>query len=208
MARANGHSRSLTSVLGANCKQIRKDLGLTQDALAAYAYASGLRWNAAKVANFEAGRWTPTFADVLLLGVALERARPFAAIAAIGNPDPPTRVHREVRLADLLNADDEAVALKPGVVLTGAELTKIARGKPFPLRDSTTPPQPALAEQRLARALGIEHIQLVEMSQQLWGMTFTAERNRRAGAGNQQRKGRISRELRAELEKALTDGRT
>jgi hypothetical protein len=41
----------------------------------------------------------------------------------------------------------------------------------------------------------------------LWHGTFSEERDRRAGPdATQQKKGRISRELRTELEKALTDG--
>jgi hypothetical protein len=42
----------------------------------------------------------------------------------------------------------------------------------------------------------------------LWnGRTFGEERNQRAGPdANQQKKGRTTRELRAELEKALADG--
>jgi hypothetical protein len=45
------------------------------------------------------------------------------------------------------------------------------------------------------------------VSFQLWQGTFTEERDRRAGPdANQQKRGRISRDLRAELEKALADG--
>jgi hypothetical protein len=45
------------------------------------------------------------------------------------------------------------------------------------------------------------------VSFQLWKSAFTEERNRRAGPdANPQKRGRISRELRAELEKELADG--
>jgi hypothetical protein len=45
------------------------------------------------------------------------------------------------------------------------------------------------------------------VSFQLWHSTFSDERDQRAGPdANQQKRGRISRELRAELEKALSDG--
>ena len=41
----------------------------------------------------------------------------------------------------------------------------------------------------------------------LWKRTFVAERDRRAGPdANAQRKGQISRQLKAQLEKALSDG--
>lgn len=61
-----------------------------------------------------------------------------------------------------------------------------------------------LSEQRLARDLGISSTRLANLSLRLWHGTFSEERDRRAGPdANQQKKGRISRELRAELEKAL-----
>jgi hypothetical protein len=64
-----------------------------------------------------------------------------------------------------------------------------------------------LTEHRLAQRLGIDRILLAGASFQLWQSTFSEERDRRAGPdANQQKRGRVSRELRAELEKALADG--
>jgi transcriptional regulator with XRE-family HTH domain len=64
-----------------------------------------------------------------------------------------------------------------------------------------------LTEDRLARRLRIKPAELAAASFRLWQSTFSEERDRRAGPqANQQKKGRISRELRAELEKALADG--
>lgn len=64
-----------------------------------------------------------------------------------------------------------------------------------------------LAEQRLARQLEIKPAELAASSFRLWKRTFTEERDRRAGAdANQQKKGRISREMRTELEGALAHG--
>jgi hypothetical protein len=92
-------------------------------------------------------------------------------------------------------------------VLSAAELAEIGRGKAFPLLDTAASPAPAPAEQRLARTLGIDSARLADVSSQLWGSTFGEERDRRTGVGaNQQKKGRISRELRADLEKAITNG--
>jgi hypothetical protein len=202
MTRANGQSRSLTSALGANCRRIRTEqLGVTQDTLADYARASGLQWNAAKVANFEAGRWTPAFADVLALGIALERVRAFVGMLPGRSA---ARTH-EITLADLL-ASDVPVTLKPGVMLTGAELADIGRGV-FPLPETSALSSPTLAEQRMARALGIDPAQLTKVSERLWGTVLTTERDRRAGTGaNQQKRARVTRALRVELEKAITNG--
>lgn len=65
-----------------------------------------------------------------------------------------------------------------------------------------------LTEDRLAQRLNISRDRLAAASFRLWkGRTFGEERDRRAGPdANQQKKGRITRELRAEIEKALADG--
>lgn len=65
-----------------------------------------------------------------------------------------------------------------------------------------------LTEDRLAQRLNISRDRLAAVSFRLWdGRTFGQERDRRAGSdANQQKKGRIARALRAELERALADG--
>jgi transcriptional regulator with XRE-family HTH domain len=64
-----------------------------------------------------------------------------------------------------------------------------------------------LAEDRLAQRLKISRDRLAALSFRLWQHTFSEERDRRAGPdANQQKRGRISRDLRAEIEEALADG--
>lgn len=59
-----------------------------------------------------------------------------------------------------------------------------------------------VTDKRMARQLGMSVEDFMVQSIRLWGRTFTDERDKRAGAGsNQQKKGRIAREMRAELEK-------
>jgi hypothetical protein len=63
-----------------------------------------------------------------------------------------------------------------------------------------------LTEERIASGLGISTNQLCDMSLQLWNTTFAAERDRIAGPdANAQRKGQVTRQLKAQLEEALTD---
>jgi hypothetical protein len=65
-----------------------------------------------------------------------------------------------------------------------------------------------LTEDRIAQRLEISRDRMAAVSFRLWqGRTFGEERDRRAGPGaNQQKKGRITRDLRGELEEALADG--
>jgi transcriptional regulator with XRE-family HTH domain len=64
----------LAKLIGANCKQLRTSIGVTQDVLAVYACNYGLRWDAAKVGRFESGSVAPTFATVLAVTLALQAA--------------------------------------------------------------------------------------------------------------------------------------
>jgi hypothetical protein len=64
-----------------------------------------------------------------------------------------------------------------------------------------------LTEERIASGLGISTDQLCDVSLRLWKTTFSAERDRIAGPdANAQRKGQVTRQLKAELVKAITDG--
>jgi transcriptional regulator with XRE-family HTH domain len=64
-----------------------------------------------------------------------------------------------------------------------------------------------LTEQRLAKRLKVSDAELASVSFRLWNGTFSEERDRRAGPdANPQKRGRVTRELRAELEKAIADG--
>jgi transcriptional regulator with XRE-family HTH domain len=219
-------SPSLALVVGANCKRIRSDAGVTQDGLARCAREVGLRWNAAKVGDFEAGRSAPTFATVLAVTLALQMASERAANMRamhdliIGQlrgektphqADPPTRV----TLADLVGSE-RSIAVTDELDVPAAAVADVCRGRtwmeagPKQTIDrsaGTLARHEGLSEHRLAKNLGITADRLADVSFQLWQSTFSDERDQRAGPdANQQKRGRISRELRAELEKALADG--
>ena len=62
-------------------------------------------------------------------------------------------------------------------------------------------------ESLLARDLGIDRETLIAAMAAQWRKSYSAERDQRAGAGaNAQKKGRVARELKAEL-KAVLDGK-
>lgn len=200
----------LAKVVGANCKRLRISIGITQDGLAQYARSLGLRWTASKVGDFEAGRSAPTLATVLIVGDALAWAASQASfeidIGYSDQPAPPT----EVTLADLLDAGDGLIALSDGHTVRAVDLVAVARGRGFESWDGAVEPpmrQPGMTEKRIARSLNVSDLAFAEASFLLWHKTFSEERDQRAGTeANQQRKGRISREMRSELEKALFNG--
>jgi transcriptional regulator with XRE-family HTH domain len=96
--------------------------GVTQDELARCARDLGLRWNASKVGDFEAGRSAPTFATVLTASLALEHAAQEAAEARDEISE------RQVTLADLV-ASDGWVALTDELRFRAQEVADVCRGK-------------------------------------------------------------------------------
>lgn len=205
-------SESVAAVVGRNCRRLRTGAGLTQDELARHAKRVGLRWTAASVGDFESGRSSPAFGTVLCVGLALQ--------AATG---------RNVTLADLL-AGNTPVALSPSLEVAAHVLADVCRGEPYRLEPATWRPttrpfrasevnalvagdadkllaRSGLAEQRLARQLGVSPTWLAAASSTLWQRTFSEERDHRSGPeANSQKRGRVSRILRTELQEALAHG--
>jgi transcriptional regulator with XRE-family HTH domain len=219
----------LAEIVGRNYQRIRTTAGLSQNELARYGRDVGLRWNAAKVGDFEAGRSSPTFATILSALWALQAAINHRAArrAAAGVTEP--LAIAEVRLADLLQGagfvavndalDIPAVILQevcsgeapdldqiqnrplgsPSAALIHTEATELQQEILAVLRRS------GLTEDRLVKRLAIEPARLADASFRLWRKTFSEECDHRAGPdANQQKRGRVSRELRAELEKELS----
>lgn len=210
----------LAHVAGRNCKDIRNRIGVTQDDLARHARNVGLRWTASKVGDFEAGRSAPTFATVLAVTFALHQAaEQRGAESAVG----------AVTLADLLAGDDR-VALTDGIAVSADLIADVCRGRPAKLYQGTWHPlmrgvssrhldallsgdaavlleRSGLTEVRIAQRLNISTKLLASASSRLWNRTFSEERDQRAGVGaNRQKRAQVSRALRVELEKALSDG--
>ena len=62
------------------------------------------------------------------------------------------------------------------------------------------------AEERVRKSIGISSMLLAHISASLWGNTFSAERDRRAGEGaNAQKRGQITRAMRQELEREIRE---
>jgi transcriptional regulator with XRE-family HTH domain len=222
-------TNSLAEVIGRNVKQMRRRIGATQDDLARYARDVGLRWTASTVGDFEAGRSAPTFATVIAVSTALERAVLDVAKQRDGEPD------LAVTLAELVSdsgvIDGEGfVALNDSLDVAPKLLQELCRGAVAVLPTGTwharlrshsardvqamldrdvqnMAKRSGLTEHRLAQRIGVSPNRLAVASFRLWKRTFSEERDRRAGPGaNQQKRGQVSRTLRAELEKALADG--
>lgn len=217
----------LAVVVGANCKRWRKQLGLTQDKFAEFARMVGLRWTASAVGDFEAGRSSPSLATVIAVGIALQfafaRTEEFNSVAS---DDDDGKVlmqfaHLEApTLADLFRTDADWVDVNGVLRPPGEDLSKLFLGGIANYGGNTAEERAALyemveegrkfqaelatragvTEKRMARQLGISVTDFMVRSVRLWGRTFTEERDMRAGPDtNQQKKGRVAREMRDEI---------
>lgn len=186
----------LATLIGRNARRIRTEANLTLDRVASEVSALGHTWSHSRVAAFERGDVSPTLPTILVVCAALARL-----------------LGKDVTLADLTVSDDPvqlteglaAEASAVSAVLGGASAATIAPPDPF-ARPQDSPEDRRVefgtgrAERELAQALG-EDLRLVSIaSAQLWGKSYSEERDHRAGPdASPQAKGRISRTLKAEL---------
>jgi len=199
---------TIAAVVGANCRRIRTSAGVTQDELARAARRVGLKWTASKVRDFESGRSAPTFSTVLALTAALDDATKVTYVAASTSTGNEIAIslnpaYHPVRLADLVSFDGE-VTVTEDFEPSGDHLANFCDGGTWehPKSAIDWPEMLGLTEQRVAATLGISTESL-----RLWNATFSKERDRRAGPdANRQKRGQVTRQLKAELQKAITDG--
>jgi transcriptional regulator with XRE-family HTH domain len=127
----NTERETLPRVIGANFKAIREQNGVTQSAVASWARQLGLKWNAARVGDFERGRSRSPFGDVLAALLALDNAigagpGPFRVWHADGTMT--QRKRPRVKLADLVEFDG-FVSLTDDFTPTGDAVAEVCSGK-------------------------------------------------------------------------------
>jgi transcriptional regulator with XRE-family HTH domain len=208
-------------VAGRGARMIRTEAGLTLEEVAKCAKYYGLPWTGSRVAAFESGHVSPTITTFLVVAVVLETLteKPVALgdlfvgdgrvmlTDTLSIPVPVVKASLEgaavdVQLEDMKGAREWLVdALVRGTKQLRDLKVKVDHGKL----------EAVLSEMResdlkAARTIGADRINAAAGMAKLWGRTFVAERDSRAGPGaNAQKKGRVSRELLEEL-KAVLDG--
>jgi transcriptional regulator with XRE-family HTH domain len=128
-------TQSLPQVIGANCRRIRTDHGVSQAQLASHARRLGLHWTATKVGDFESGRSKTPFGDVLTLVLALDNAigqapGPSSVLHADGTVT--RRKRSRVTLADLVQWDGY-VQLTDSFEPAGSAVAAVCSGKKWDL---------------------------------------------------------------------------
>lgn len=199
-----------------NARRLRGDR--KTDEVAKAATAVGLKWGTGRIADLEAGRVSPTLPTLLAL------AQAFGDLLG-------RRIGLAELLAPPASGEVAQAIITDSLVVDLVEVCSVLRGKPVDLtnqarpidemltdsaptfEDVATHQRPELfvvwsgygeAEDRAARALGLDKGQMVRLMVDTWGTTLSKERDERAGpkAGAQAR-GHIARQLKAELQREL-----
>lgn len=201
----------LRDVIGENARRLRGDA--TADDVAKAARRYGLNWGTGRISDLEHGRVSPTLPTLAALVLALGDVR-----------------EANVTLGDLIDSA-ETISLTTTLKITSDQLRRFLAGgdmfefalpsasdamaelrDQWPVRLHGVPAGALMRllgdfgepEERLARDLGLDRERLAAEMAVLWRRSYHAERDRRAGVdANAQKKGRVARELKAELRTVL-----
>jgi transcriptional regulator with XRE-family HTH domain len=215
---------SVAAVVGAGAREIRLDAGVTLEEMARAAQFYGLPWTSGRVGDFESGRTAPSLPTLVAAAAALGEA--------IGRPVPLAELvtgRGQVQINDKLSLDRSAlraalsgdsfahrILLGPTTALAAQEmLNKSTSTTRWPKRLRAITPDLRLgvwrdfreSDGRMCKNIGVDQVLGAAAMAALWGRTFTAERDHRAGPdAKAQRRGQISRQLKAELQEVINDG--
>lgn len=223
MLRVMPDSVELSQVFAANARKLRGSAML--DDVAKAARRHGANWTPSKVSDLEHGRVAPTLANLVIAAFALTDVRGETVFVTDLVESDQTIVLAKGfdvtsdELKVILTGDEKAYSrvLDQTIDRTARSAStlgnKIRGTWPPRLRKVSVGDMRRVSadcgepEMLLARDLGIkDQDRLVAEMAALWGQSFRAERDKRAGSGaNAQKRGRVSRALKAEL-KAVLDG--
>jgi transcriptional regulator with XRE-family HTH domain len=215
----------VADVIGEAAKVLRLDAKVTLEHMARVAQRYGLPWTSGRVGDFEAGRTAPSLPTLIAAAAALGDVigRPVSLAELIAGEG-------EVQINDKLSLDTSALraALSGGSVKAHAIQDILAQNmqEMAPLMISQTDfhwpkrlraVHPNLRQEvlrdfsesdaRMCKNVGVDQILGAAAMAALWRRTFTAERDDRAGPdANAQRRGQISRQLKADLQEVINDG--
>jgi hypothetical protein len=209
----------LAAIVGHNARTLRGSA--TLDDVAKAARGVGLNWTTGRVSDLEYGRVSPTLPTLVAVALALAEVRGESiTLADLVRSDENISLTKDLTVTgdelqrflsgDKVSVDDRYLA----EIIDGAKgaLTEARKRLPPNLqrrrvsmgivrqvhRDYGEP------ESLLARDLGLDSETLIWAMAALWRMSYSAKRDQRAGTGaNAQKKGRVARELKAEMRAAL-----
>jgi hypothetical protein len=210
---------TVATVLGQTARTLRGDR--KAELVARAARLAGLNWGTGRIADLEAGRVSPTLPTLIalcwafrdLLGRPVELPDLF-----VGEGNMTLAPGVIVPIALLRKALDGKLADPPaalslarsGFPISGLKLKPSdVQGDKLRRNSKTQRVERSMleADYRMAHSVGIAAERAAAQMQARWGRSFTDERDHRAGPdANPQKRGRISRELKAELQESIDRG--
>jgi len=219
----------LAELIGCNARRIRTDAGATLDDVAKAARGQGLSgWSVARVSDLERGRVSPTLPTLVAVCLALGDIRhspmtlgellaydgPVAincSLAVSGGVLGEFLEGEPVQLAPrdesgLPEVDIDAFADSIQQLATSMDQIPVVLAAAGSRMMLGVHSRSGEAEQRMAKALGVDLVTVSVASAYLYRATASEERDRRAGAdATAQKRGRFAREIQTEL-RAVLDG--
>jgi transcriptional regulator with XRE-family HTH domain len=228
------NAESARAVIGANARRIREAAGLRQDDIATLARTRGLAWPRTTVAAVERGAKSIGVEELVVLASVLATAcRVPVTLADMFDGagevvlSPKLTVKRSA-IRRVLSGERVAFKFRD---LPGDPAEKITNvlGRVAEFAKQIESVSPTLlmedyeraertageAEERAARTLNLEYVQVVAVAAELWGRSLTEERDARVradiGADADQetaraKRGRVTRQLVAQIREALDEG--
>ena len=190
-------AKPMAEIAGTNAQTLRRAARVSLENFASAMESHGLSWSTGRVGDFESGRAAPNLTTLLAVTAALSEV-----------------VGRPVQLADLFAGDGE-VAINERLAVPLSALRAALTGEPVHFAGIGTLTAGVVAvrgtlresDMRMCKSIGVDLGTGAAAMDKLWGRPFSAERDSRAEPGaNAQRKGQISRQLKAELQKVVNDG--
>jgi transcriptional regulator with XRE-family HTH domain len=182
---------TLAEIAGRNARRIRTEEDVSLETFARAMRRRGEPWTAGRVSDLEFGRVSDSLSLLYVVALALQD----------------TTGHK-VTLADLFDEPGQ-VQINDDLPLQLRAVQRALQGHPVSaLRLSARVKRPTDdfvdTDFRICRRLGVDPDIGAAAMQRLWGSTFVAERDRRAGPdAKPQHRGQVSRQLQSELRAEL-----
>ncbi|MDT5371456.1 MAG: hypothetical protein QOC62_5887 [Mycobacterium sp.] len=201
------------AVMGNNVRRLRG--AHTADELAREAQAWGLKGGTARIAELEGGRVSPTLPTIYLLTLALADLldRPVAPTELFEGAGKVAMPGGEIELRMLRSTLSSEPPRRPKLLTTelDAWIADMQDTWPDRLMDlpagkiRKTSAAMREADVRIGKSLGLDAYRAAAEMAYLWGKPLSAVRDERSGPdANAQKRGRVARELKAQLQEVIS----
>lgn len=217
-------TKTVATIVGENVRRLRADIGATGDALAQELHEFSSAWSSGRISELENGRVSPTAPTLFMLSQALTAllGRP-VTVAELVTADTFVEVGEvgvqaqrfaeaftgsvpDLRLGDFADGEQRVNRALDAFRESRRELASLPSTVDDVAAEALARAErhSGDAERKIAAALGRPVAHVIAAAAKLWGHSLTTERDRRAGPdANAQRRGIVTRQLKAEVAEVL-----